>query len=124
SIRESMKIRSGGSASTAATASWPSRASRRSKSPSFRSLQARMRCWSSLSSTMRILGRLMLPPPDGPLVEPAAPDQLAVVAAALVDVPALAGGQTERACQETSQEPHGEQPPMGSAVHGGLGPGV
>src|SRR5438477_5340603 len=97
-----------------------------------------MRRLSSLSSTMRILGRLMLPPPDGPLVEPtavehveaipagddlareevavvedveaavSAADQLAVVTAALVDVPALAGGQAQGACQKTSEEPHGE----------------
>src|SRR5437667_7935253 len=111
-----------------------------------------MRRWPSSSSTMRILGRLMLPPPDGPLVEPTAVEyveaipagddlareevaavedveaavsathELAVVAAAVVDVTAVAGGQAQRACQETCQEPHGQQPPMGSAVHGGLSP--
>src|SRR5437667_8156213 len=105
-----------------------------------------MRRLSSLSSTMRILGRLMLPPPDGPLVEPtaverveaipagddlareevavvedveaavSAADQLAVVTAALVDVPALAGGQAQGACQKTSEEPHGEPASYGSAV--------
>ena len=51
-----------------------------------------------------------------------AADQLAVVTAALVDVPALAGGQAQGACQKTSEEPHGEPASYGSAVHGGLSP--
>src|SRR3989442_7866027 len=105
-----------------------------------------MRRLSSLSSTMRILGRLMLPPPDGPLVEPTAVEhveaipagddlareevavvedveaavsaahELAVVAAAVVDVTAVARGQAPRAPPANRHGPQRQQPPTSSAV--------